>query len=249
MLLTGCLNIERQVTSIIGKFTISPKGTRTMMRAKIATCALLLACSLQVNAASLPDQGSTMSRVEQNFGSPLKKSGPVGSPPISRWEYDSFVVVFERNRVVHSFNVTGGRANSAPTPAPSSAPAAAETVAPAATPAPAPRSEPAPTAPAATNGVDAAEQARRQAERDAMRKAREQADADARARADAAAREQAAEAARIRTEAEAAADAAKQRAQDAAVQSTAPAGAPAEAAPKSPSGFTFDPVTGRVILK
>lgn len=233
MLLTGCLNIKRQVTSIIGKFTISPKGTRTMMRAKIATCALLLACSLQVNAASLPDQGSTMSRVEQNFGSPLKKSGPVGSPPISRWEYDSFVVVFERNRVVHSFNVTGGRANSAPTPAPSSAPAAAETVAPAATPAPAPRSEPAPTAPAATNGVDAAEQARRQVERDAMRKAREQA----------------AEAARIRTEAEAAADAAKQRAQDAAVQSTAPAGAPAEAAPKSPSGFTFDPVTGRVILK
>lgn len=233
MLLTGCLNIERQVTSIIGKFTISPKGTRTMMRAKIATCALLLACSLQVNAASLPDQGSTMSTVEQNFGSPLKKSGPVGSPPISRWEYDTFVVVFERNRVVHSFNVTGGRADSAPTPAPSSAPAAAETVAPAATPAPAPRSEPAPTAPAATNGVDAAEQARRQAERDAMRKAREQA----------------AEAARIRTEAEAAADAAKQRAQDAAVQSTAPAGAPAEAAPKSPSGFTFDPVTGRVILK
>ena len=98
-----------------------------MMRAKIATCALLLACSLQVNAASLPEQGSTMARVEQDFGSPLKKSGPVGSPPISRWEYDTFVVVFERSRVVHSFNVTGDR--------PSGSPAAA---APAARPAPTP---------------------------------------------------------------------------------------------------------------
>jgi hypothetical protein len=29
-------------------------------------------------------------------------AGPVGEPPITRWDYDKFVVVFEYNRVIHS---------------------------------------------------------------------------------------------------------------------------------------------------
>lgn len=211
-----------------------------MMRAKIATCALLLACSVQLNAASLPGQGASMSQVEQDFGSPLSKTGPVGTPPITRWTYDGFVVVFERSKVVHSMSVTGQQPARRPTtpvraPAPTAAP-----VQKAATPA---------ATPVTPAQADGAEQARRQAERDA---ARARADADA-AKARAAQEADAAEA--LRKPVEAAPEAATPQAAPApATAKPAPeaAAAPkrtAEDALKAAPGFSFDPATGRVILK
>lgn len=195
-----------------------------MMRAKIATCALLLACSVQLNAASLPGQGASMNQVEQDFGSPLSKTGPVGSPPITRWTYDGFVVVFERSKVVHSMSVTGQQPARRPaTPARAPAPAAAPVQKPAI-----------PVATPVTSAqVDGAEQARRQAERDAA-KARAAQEADA------------AEA--LRKPIEATPEAATPQA------APAPEAAPApkrttEDAPKAVPGFSFDPATGRVILK
>jgi|GEM_PF-223508 len=50
----------------------------------------------------LPDKGSSTSAVESRFGEPLNQSGPVGTPPISRWEYAEFTVYFENDRVLHS---------------------------------------------------------------------------------------------------------------------------------------------------
>ena len=93
-----------------------------MIRAKIATCALLLACSFHLSAATLPDQGATMCNVEGQFGRPINKSGPIGSPAITRWEYDHFVVVFERNRVVHSFSLVGNKSTAVPAPTAAPAP-------------------------------------------------------------------------------------------------------------------------------
>jgi hypothetical protein len=49
-----------------------------------------------------PQRGSTMSAVEQKFGAPANKSGPVGSPPITKWFYPNFVVVFENDKVLHA---------------------------------------------------------------------------------------------------------------------------------------------------
>ncbi|MDH5546063.1 MAG: hypothetical protein OEZ43_10745 [Gammaproteobacteria bacterium] len=49
-----------------------------------------------------PNAGMTAERVEQVFGKPRAKSDPVGKPAISRWVYDSFIVVFENDRVIHS---------------------------------------------------------------------------------------------------------------------------------------------------
>ena len=227
-----------------------------MMRAKIATCALLLACSVQLNAASLPGQGASMNQVEQDLGSPLSKTGPVGKPPITRWTYDGFVVVFERNKVLHSMTVTGQRPAPRPAapvraPAPVKAPALAAPAPAAAVQKPA---TPAAT-PVAPAQVDGAEQARRQAERDA---AKARADADA-AKTRAAQEADAAEA--LRKPVEAAPEAATPQAAPAPAPAPAPATAtPApEAAPapkrtaedalKAAPGFSFDPATGRVILK
>ncbi|MDO8268958.1 MAG: hypothetical protein Q7T32_14170 [Moraxellaceae bacterium] len=221
-----------------------------MMRAKIATCALLLACSVQLNAASLPGQGASMSQVEQEFGSPLSKTGAVGTPPITRWTYDGFVVVFERNKVLHSMTVTGQRP--APRPAtPVRAPAPAPVKAPAPV-APAPAAVQKPATPAATpvtpTQADSAEQARRKAERDA---AKARADADA---AKARAAEEAAAAEALRKPVEPAPEAATPQAAPAPAATPAPEAAPApkrttEDALKAAPGFSFDPATGRVILK
>ena len=49
-----------------------------------------------------PTRGMTQARVESRYGSPLSITAPVGEPPISRWEYQDFVVFFEYDRVIHA---------------------------------------------------------------------------------------------------------------------------------------------------
>ena len=49
-----------------------------------------------------PASGVTQQSVEAAYGSPISKKEPVGDPPISSWEYESFVVFFEYDRVIHS---------------------------------------------------------------------------------------------------------------------------------------------------
>lgn len=88
------------------------------MRAKLATCVLLLAAAAPLHAAPLPTKGMTMTAVEKAMGTPREKAGPVGRPPITRWVYDGFVVVFEHNKVVQSVNVSGDTPAARPAPAP-----------------------------------------------------------------------------------------------------------------------------------
>jgi hypothetical protein len=54
-----------------------------------------------------PKRGSTMTAVEARFGSPANKSSAVGNPPITKWFYPNFVVVFEHDKVLHSVVVSG----------------------------------------------------------------------------------------------------------------------------------------------
>ncbi|WLQ15378.1 hypothetical protein O5O45_05520 [Hahella aquimaris] len=49
-----------------------------------------------------PRTGQTMSAVEQRYGSPSYVKGPVGDPPITVWEYGSYSVYFEGDRVIHT---------------------------------------------------------------------------------------------------------------------------------------------------
>jgi hypothetical protein len=57
------------------------------------------------SATKLPAKGTSMTDVEKKFGEPRAKQPPVGGetpkhPPITRWDYDGFVVVFERDKVI-----------------------------------------------------------------------------------------------------------------------------------------------------
>jgi hypothetical protein len=53
----------------------------------------------------LPGKGTSMTDVEKKYGAPRAKQPTVGGdtpkhPPITRWDYDGFVVIFERDKVV-----------------------------------------------------------------------------------------------------------------------------------------------------
>lgn len=53
----------------------------------------------------LPQRGATMSTVESRYGAPETRHASVGGgnaqrPPIVRWDYAAFFVVFERDRVI-----------------------------------------------------------------------------------------------------------------------------------------------------
>jgi hypothetical protein len=58
-------------------------------------------------AVPTPGRGMSMRDVEAKFGVPASRTDAVGVPPITRWDYPSFSVYFERDRVIHAV-VHGG---------------------------------------------------------------------------------------------------------------------------------------------
>jgi len=70
---------------------------------------IMVGDKLEVRESQMPTpkRGTTMSDVEKHFGAPTEKHPTVGQPPITRWDYNGFAVVFERDRVIDSV-VTGG---------------------------------------------------------------------------------------------------------------------------------------------
>lgn len=50
----------------------------------------------------LPVRGMSQARVLTNYGEPISREAPVGQPPITRWRYADFDVVFENDWVIAS---------------------------------------------------------------------------------------------------------------------------------------------------
>jgi hypothetical protein len=73
-----------------------------------------------------PERGLDKSAVETRFGAPQRIEGPVGDPPITKWIYADFIVVFEYDHVVHTVNrrpaVEQGPASTPPVNSPAIAP-------------------------------------------------------------------------------------------------------------------------------
>lgn len=80
------------------------------------------------HAADMPPQGMSMAQVQKNFGVPVKKTKAVGKPPITRWVYPEYTVVFEYKHVVQSVKMVKEEATPAPTTkeTPTTTPAANE---------------------------------------------------------------------------------------------------------------------------
>jgi len=54
----------------------------------------------------MPKRGSSMQKVLENFGEPVRRGDAVGNPPITEWDYGDFRVFFEYQTVLHSLNLT-----------------------------------------------------------------------------------------------------------------------------------------------
>lgn len=53
-------------------------------------------------SVTLPGRGMSMTEVLEKFGEPQSKDPEVGEPPITRWNYPNYNVVFEYQYVIHS---------------------------------------------------------------------------------------------------------------------------------------------------
>ena len=67
-----------------------------------ATVIVDVLVQIEQTSVAHPTRGTTMHQVEAKFGKPQKRYPTVGKPPITRWDYPSFSVFFEYNRVVHA---------------------------------------------------------------------------------------------------------------------------------------------------
>lgn len=57
------------------------------------------------SAASLHSlRGASKNQVQEQYGQPRDIIGPVGDPPITRWVYSDFAVVFEYDRALHAYS-------------------------------------------------------------------------------------------------------------------------------------------------
>lgn len=66
---------------------------------------LLMERAQKEASQALPTRGMSMAQVESRYGAPLAKLDPRGGnrpqhPVINRWEYDNFIVYFERTHVI-----------------------------------------------------------------------------------------------------------------------------------------------------
>ena len=58
--------------------------------------------------SGLPETGMTMDQVLAKYGEPsnrhntVSKPGTSQRPPINRWDYSAFSVIFERDKVIHT---------------------------------------------------------------------------------------------------------------------------------------------------
>jgi hypothetical protein len=69
-----------------------------------------------------PSPGMTMQKVEEKFGAPTERHDAVGTPPITRWDYQNFSVFFEKDRVIHAVVTSEAAAPSTSEPAAASTP-------------------------------------------------------------------------------------------------------------------------------
>ncbi|HZD52164.1 MAG TPA: hypothetical protein VE175_03900 [Woeseiaceae bacterium] len=56
----------------------------------------------QFDKPGKPTRGMSQTRVAAAYGEPQSRRSAVGDPPISRWEYEDFIVYFEYDKVIHA---------------------------------------------------------------------------------------------------------------------------------------------------
>ncbi|MBN1377993.1 MAG: hypothetical protein JXA04_02025 [Gammaproteobacteria bacterium] len=69
----------------------------------LASLLILHVCASASADNLYPLRGATKNQIQEQYGQPQDIKGPVGDPPITRWNYSDFSVVFEYDRVLDAF--------------------------------------------------------------------------------------------------------------------------------------------------
>lgn len=77
-------------------------GLTLITSAPVLADVLLIESIQSAPAVQTPRQGLNKAAVRQQFGEPGQQVAAIGEPPISRWEYNGFIVYFENDLVLHS---------------------------------------------------------------------------------------------------------------------------------------------------
>ena len=82
--------------------TTAPVATTLPANAPAKTSKDPVKIGVGISATAVgPARGSTMDEVRTQAGDPQQEMAAVGEPPITRWVYNDYTVVFEYDRVVH----------------------------------------------------------------------------------------------------------------------------------------------------
>lgn len=82
---------------------------------------LLIERVAEENKAAMPARGMSMAQVEAKYGAPAEKLEPRGGqkrqwPTINRWTYPTFVVYFEKSKVIDAVAVKADATEVGPKP-------------------------------------------------------------------------------------------------------------------------------------
>jgi hypothetical protein len=97
----------KKALSLVALLCVAPMGA-----AVAETLVVNDQVQLRPSSVERPTRGTSMSAVERKFGAPVQKHATVGgcsgsvspckTPPITRWDYPGFSVIFENDHVVES---------------------------------------------------------------------------------------------------------------------------------------------------
>ncbi|WP_052107790.1 hypothetical protein [Aerolutibacter daejeonensis] len=88
---------------------------------EVTSNTLLIERVSEENKASMPARGMSMAQVEAKYGAPSEKLEPRGGqkrqwPTINRWTYPTFVVYFEKSKVIDAVTVKADATEVGPKP-------------------------------------------------------------------------------------------------------------------------------------
>ena len=108
-------------TAVAQEAVVAPASDQVPPATEVTSNTLLIERVSEENKASMPARGMSMAQVEAKYGAPSEKLEPRGGqkrqwPTINRWTYPTFVVYFEKSKVIDAVTVKADATEVGPKP-------------------------------------------------------------------------------------------------------------------------------------
>lgn len=108
-------------TAVAQEAPVAEASDQAPPTTEVTSNTLLIERVSEENKASMPARGMSMAQVEAKYGAPSEKLEPQGGqkrqwPTINRWTYPTFVVYFEKSKVIDAVAVKADATEVGPKP-------------------------------------------------------------------------------------------------------------------------------------